>query len=161
MNRRLTLIMTFAVVGGFAVILLMNVASLIGFIPEKFISPNDVRGIAVEHNKLLYTLNFSQQNTVVDICNRFIPVSKQDVDTRKIASKNLPEITKIIIYRFNAPDIEITPTAYIEKTQSVSMQPNSVHTSLVFSVPLWNSNGYLEEAASDEMEKLLSTTYDP
>lgn len=157
MRPRITLIMTLAVLGGFAAILLMNMAALFGIIPSRYISPNDVRGIAVEHNQLLYTLNFDQQNAILDIFNRSIPVSKQEVEARKVQAVDPPRVSKIIIYRFNEPDIEITPIAYVAKSTSVI---DSNHN-LVFSAPLWNPKGYMEESASDEIEKLLKSTYDP
>lgn len=153
--------MTITVLGGFGIILMMNIAALFGFIPPKYISPNDVRGIAVEHNKLLYTLNFEQQHALIDIFNRAIPVTKADVEPRKIALKDPPQIQKIIIYRFNAPDIEITPVAYVDKSSSIMKNDDHMeHGNMVYSAPLWNPNGFLEEAASDEMHQLLLTTYD-
>lgn len=152
--------MTAVVLGGFTIIMAMNFAALLGIVPSKYISPNDVRGMAVEHNNMLYTLNFEQQNALVDIFNRAIPVSKEIVDARKTNSANLPEVKKIIIYRFNAPDVEITPVAYVAKTSSAIKTETAGHLNIVFSVPLWNPNGYLEEATSDEMQKVLLTTYD-
>lgn len=157
-GTNITLIMTAVVLGGFAILMAMNFAAMLGIVPSKYISPNDVRGIAVEHNNLLYTLNFEQQNTLVDIFNRAIPVGKELVETRKANTSKAPEIKKIIIYRFDAPDIEIIPIAYVSKSSSAINE--SDHLNLVFSVPEWNRNGLLEEAMSDEMQKVLLTTYD-
>lgn len=157
----LTLIMTILVVGGFAIILMLNFAVMLGIVPSRYISPNDVRGMAVEHNKILYTLNFDQQNTIVDIFNRAIPVAKGMIADRKATPKDIPQISKIIIYRFNgAADIEIIPTAYVSKSSSVLNNASQEHISMVFSVHEWNPNGFLEEATSDELLKVLSTTYD-
>lgn len=152
--------MTAAVLGGFAIIMAMNFAALLGIVPARHISPNDVRGMAVEHNNLLYTLNFEQQNTLVDIFNRAIPVGKEIVDARKVNNAKLPEVNKIIIYRFNAPDIEITPVAYVAKSNSAFGADTTSRLKIVFSVPEWNPNGLLEEATSDEMQKVLLSTYD-
>ncbi len=160
MSNRITLGMTIAVLGGFAIILLMNIAALMGFIPAKYISPNDVRGMAVEHDHVLYTLNFAQQNTLIDIFNRTIPVSPEVVETRKTTMKQSSGVQKIIIYRFNAPDIEIRPVAYVKKSSSAMTQTDQGHGNIVFSVPEWNRDGLLEEAASDETHNLLLTTYD-
>lgn len=153
--------MTLAVLGGFATILLMNAAALLGVLPYKYISPNDVRGIAVEHNNKLYTLSFAQQQELVDILNRSIPVGEELVKARKITVENPPQVQKIIVYRFNAPDLEIVPVAYISKTHSIVQKNNAEKYSLVYSVPEWNTNGLLEEATSDELAKLLSSTYGP
>jgi hypothetical protein len=155
----ITYLMTFAVLAGFAVILLMNAAAFLGVVPSRHISPNDVRGIAVEHNNKLYTLNFAQQNELVDIFNRSIPVGKELVDKRKITIDNPPEVEKIIIYRFNAPDLEAIPVAYVSKTSSALQNPDAAKISLVYSVPEWNANGLLEESTNDQLNKLLSSTY--
>jgi len=160
MGKRITLIMTLAVLAGFTIIIVMNVAALLGYIPPKYISPNDVKGMAVEHNHILYTLSFDQQNVLVDIFNRAIPVAKEAFNARKINVKNPPAVDKIIIYRFNAPDIEIIPEGFVSKSISVSSDQN-VQDHMVFSAPLWNPLGYMEEVAADEMQKVLLTTYDP
>lgn len=157
--NRFTLIMTMAVLCGFSVLLLMNVASFLGVVPAKYISPSDVRGIAVQHDGKLYTLNFSQQNTMVDIFNRMIPVKKELVFERQVKTTR-PEVQKIIIYRFNAPDIEITPIAYVMKTTSLAQPVSQGHLSMVLSVPDWNAEGFLEESTNDELHQLLPTTYD-
>lgn len=162
MGRGLTFAMTIAVLGGFAIILLLNVASLVGVVPSRFISPNDVRGMAVEHHGLLYTLNFNQQNALIEILNRAIPVTQAEVEARKISNDTPIGVKKIIIYQFNAPDIEITSVAYVAKSSSIIGQKN-IRTNMVFSAPTsWNPpHGLLEESAADELQKLLLTTFDP
>lgn len=156
----ITLIMTVAVLAAFGVILLMNMAALVGIVPSRFISPNDVRGIAVEHNGLLYTLNFEQQNRLVDIFNRAIPLSKESTETRKAQMEEHSEVKKIIVYRFNAPDVEIIPVGKVAKTQTIAQTKENAHFSMVFSAPLWNDKGYIEESVGDELQEFLSTTYD-
>jgi len=156
------MIMTIAVLSGFFVIILMNVAAMVGIVPSKYISPNDVRGMAVEHNKQLFTLSFEQQNELVGIFNRSIPIAKSMIEGRKTQLKNPPLIQKIIVYRFSGPDIVITPVAYVAKTSSVLGDEDELQsTNMVLSVNEWNPNGYLEEAAPDELAKILLTTYDP
>jgi hypothetical protein len=160
-GAKLTFYMTLAVLLGFATILAMNAVAFLGIIPSKHISPNDVRGMAVQHHDQLYTLNFDQQKTFIDILNRSFPVGKELVEKRKVDLKNPPEVQKIIIYRFNAPDLEITPVGYVSKTTSVMDTPDNTHGYMVFSVPEWNQNGLLEESTSDELLKLLPSTYSP
>lgn len=160
MGKRITIFMTVAVLAGFGVILLMNVAALLGYIPPKYISPNDVRGMAIEHNSTLYTLNFAQQNTLVDIFNRAIPVNKGAFEARQVTNVKAPQVTKIIIYRFNQPDIEIKPVGYVNKNSSALTSADPSRYSMVFSAPIWNPEGLLEETASDELQQLLLTTYD-
>lgn len=159
MSSRITLYMTLAVIAGFGVIMLMNAITMLGIAPAKFISPSEVRGMAVQHDKLLYTLNFEQQNVLVEIFNRSIPITKADVESRKNHAPKTSGISKIIIYRFNAPDIEIEPIASVAKKYSVdSFSPERYN--LVFSAPEWNPNGLLEEATQDQIETLLAQTYD-
>lgn len=161
-KKRLTLIMTFVVLGGFSILIIMNLAALLGLVPSKYISPNDVQGMAVEHNNLLYTLNFEQQNALVDIFNRAIPVTQESIDARNAKLNTPPEIQKIIIYRFSGPAIEIKPIAYIAKsTSALDRSQSDFRANLVFSAPAWNPHGLLEEAASDEMHHILHNTYDP
>ena len=157
----ITLIMTFAVLAAFGVIMLMNMAALVGIVPARYISPNDVRGIAVEHNGLLYTLNFEQQNKLVDIFNRAIPLSKEAADTRKVPSTKTADVQKIIVYRFNAPDIEIIPVGNVSKSQNIAQNKDTDRLNMIFSAPLWNDKGFLEESVGDELHKFLATTYDP
>lgn len=162
MSKRLTLAMTFIVLAGFGVILLMNIAALVGFFPSRYISPNDVRGMAIEHNQKLYTLNFDQQNQMIDIFNRLIPVSQELIEKRKVVPKKPLEIQKIVIYRFNAPDIEVRPVAFISKSLSPSSNEEEIDSiSTVFFVPAWNPSGLLEESATDSAYKTLINTYDP
>lgn len=160
MKNRITLVMTIAVLAGFAVILLMNVAALFGIVPARYISPNDVRGIAVEHHNQLFTLNFKQQNALIKAFNHLIPITYEELKTREPIQPDSLEIKKIIIYRFNAPDIEITPVAFINKSNSVTSTDPYDTLSLVFSIPSWNSKGLLEESVNDSLYKTLSATYD-
>jgi len=161
MKNRTTLIMTAAVLVGFAVIILINVAALFGIVPAKYISPNDVRGIAVEHQQKLYTLNFNQQNAVVTAFNNLFPITEGELKTRKIDKSPTTQVQKIIIYRFDEPDIEITPVGFIAKSHSLMSTDPADAFSYVFSIPAWHKQGFLEEAATDSLYKILSTTYDP
>lgn len=111
---------------------------------EQYLKYNNVRGIAVEHKDLLYTLNFNQQNNLVDILNHSVRVVGVKPDKRQ-----KPDISKIIIYQFgNQPDIVITPVAYVNKN-------------LVYSAPAWNVDQYLMEISDGQLQQLLAQTYDP
>lgn len=160
-GARITYLMIFVVLSGFVIILAMNAANFFGVIPSRYLSPNDVRGVAVEHNNKLYTLNFDQQNELVDRLNRSIPVGKKLVEKRKINVDHPPEVQKIIIYRFNASDLELIPVAYVSKSTSIMQDDSQNKISLVYSVPEWNENGLLEESTGDELAKLLYSTYGP
>lgn len=162
MSSRNTLLMIIAVVIGFAIIILMNIVNMLDFSKAKYISPSEVRGMAVMHDQKLYTLNFDQQNTLVEIFNRSIPVSKEKLENRMKSLSNNSEVQKIIIYRFNAPDIEIIPAGLVTKSLSIDPSKDSIENqSLVFSASEWNpKGGLLEEAASDHLWKYLLGTYD-
>jgi hypothetical protein len=109
---------------------------------------------------MLYTLNFDQQNALVDIFNRAIPVTKESAESRKVNDAPKSEVQKIVIYRFNAPDIEIIPVTFVSKSQSAVQAQDKQRLNLVFLAPLWNDKGFLEESVGDELHKFLSTTYD-
>lgn len=110
-----------------------------------FIAPNDVRGMAVIHKDIPYTLNFEQQNTIVNDFNNAKPLSANALGSA--TGGNLNTIQKIEIYRFNNQSpIEIFPIKYVEDN-------------LVFSAPLWYSE-YLMEQSRGKLKALLSETYD-
>jgi hypothetical protein len=66
-----------------------------GSIQRPVLSPNDIRGMAVESNGLLYTLNFEQQNHVVNALN---------TGKNPTIEGCAPSFERLIIYRFDAPD---------------------------------------------------------
>lgn len=141
-NRTLTY-MIIGMVVGIAILLMINLLSVIQVTtPDKYISPNNVRGSAVEHNQLSYTLNFAQQNTLISLLNRSVPFGITPQPGRPA-----PDFEKIVIYQFNnAPDIIIIPIAYVDD-------------GLLFSVPAWNPNGYLIDVSHGELKTLLSQIY--
>lgn len=146
MNNRTFVYLTGLVIIGMLVLLALNMTSILTGQPEgqEFLKYNHVRGMAVDHNQLLYTLNFNQQNRVIDIINRSVRVVGV-----KPGKRQKPDINKIIVYQFDGkPDLIINPIAYVDDN-------------LVFSVPEWESEGYLMELSEGNLQKLLSKTYDP
>jgi hypothetical protein len=107
---------------------------------EKYIKYNDVRGMSIEHNQKVITLNFDQQNEMVGFFNQSEPAEK-------VANPNKQSLdfTKIIINRFNAPDLIITPIEY-------------QNSNLIFSTPDWNEKGLLKDTSNGRMKKLISQT---
>jgi hypothetical protein len=113
-------------------------------ISQTYLKYNDVRGMAVSHNQLLYTLNFKQQNTVIEILNKAVRVVGV-----KPGKHQKPNFDKIVVYQFNhQPDLNIHPIAYVEKN-------------LVFTVPEWDKEGYFMELSEGDLETLLSQSFDP
>lgn len=162
MKNRIPLIMTVAVVAGFIIILLMNIGSFfgLGFETATYLSQNNVRGSAAEHQGLLYTLNFDQQSRLIGIINHSVPITKAQAEQRKAEGTANQEIQKVVIYRFNAPDLEIVPQGYVNKANSA---PSHAKTpaAMVYSVPVeLVKEGLLEEGTPGELHQLISETYD-
>lgn len=153
MNNRFIFFMTFAVIIGIVVILAMNIASAFGIHQFKYLSPNDVRGMAIEHNGLLYTLNFDQQNSLLDLLNQATPINSKGAQLETSSTK--PNFEKIVIYRFNAPDIEIRPITY-----SATQSHPSKEEALVFSAPAITPHGLMQEAVPNGFKQLISQTFD-
>lgn len=146
MTNRTLIYLTAIVLLSMILLISSNMSSILTGEPktQTYLRYNDVRGMAIAHNQLLYTLNFKQQNKVIDILNKSIQI----VDIRP-GKRQPPDIEKIVIYRFdNQPDLVINPIAYVDKN-------------LVFSVPEWNPDGYLMELSNGGFKQLLSQTYDP
>ena len=71
------LIMTFVVLVAMGILLAFNLQQVISKPQQaKYLGLNEVRGMAIEHKGLLYTLNFEQQNTVIENLNIAIPIGK-------------------------------------------------------------------------------------
>ncbi len=141
-NRTLTYL-SIAVVACIGLLLVINlIPSIQGISSGKYLQLNDVRGSAVQHKGLLYTLNFDQQNHLVDWLNHSVAVKsdsyKKDPDM---------EIEKIVVYLFNKPDLEIEPIAYS-------------NGNLVFSSPKWNASGLFIDTSNGVLKQMLSETYD-
>lgn len=103
-----------------------------------------VRGIAVSRQELLYTLNFDQQQEVIDLLNRSVRVIGI-----KPGKRQKPNIDRIIIYQFDSqPDLVIHPIAYVDDN-------------LVFSVPQFDDQHYLMELSEGDLQRLLSVASTP
>ena len=147
MNNRLLLYLTLVVIGCMGIVLIMNFSRI--FVErqnQKYLNYNDVRGIALEHNSLLYTLNFEQQNNLIYYFNQALPTTKNNPNQAS-SSKSL-DFSKLIIYRFNSPDLIAIPIAY------------DAYDNLLFSIPEWNPEGYMRDFSQGSLKYLISTTYD-
>lgn len=78
---------------------------------QPILAYNDVRGMAVESNKVLYTLNFEQQKKIIAEINKEPSDSlngKLTEKTSRVPNEVIGEcassIDRLIIYRFNQPD---------------------------------------------------------
>lgn len=145
MSNRTIIILTFVVLAGMAILFILNIQTALtgqtGL--QTYVKYNNVRGIAVKQNQLLYTLNFSQQNELIRLLNQSIPVKEIPGGQREPLS-----VQQIIIYQFEGkPDIILTPIAYVSDD-------------LVFSAPGWSASGYLLDISHGQLKNLLLQTYD-
>jgi hypothetical protein len=101
---------------------------------------NHVRGSAVEH-QVPYTLNFEQQNALITYVNA------AETSNMQPSTAAPTPYSKIIIYRFNAPNTIITPLTYIGDN-------------LLFSTPEWNEGKPLLDTSQGKLKHLLETSYD-
>ena len=140
-NNTLIYLLIFAVTVMLALVGLNTIGYWDSPLSQTYLDKNDVRGIEIEYNKKLWTLNFEQQNKVIDILN-------SSIATNEYFSPEKSNFDKLIIYHFNKPDIVVTPL-------------RQVNNQLVFSVPEWNQKGNLKESQAGSLQAVLSQTYDP
>lgn len=140
---RTTLIFFSCLVAICAVVLLvMNFAPSLTSLPTSTppIFPlEQVKGMAVVHNDLPYTLNFDQQKIASGALLRAAIVKKTDYPT-----KSALNFQKIIFYRFDGPDVEVTPIQMKE-------------SNLVFSI----GNEYYMELSAGELRDTINQSFDP
>lgn len=143
MSNRMLFWITGLGVACMAILLILNSLPFI-WMPktEKYLKYNDVRGMAVQHKDKLYTLNFDQQTKVVGYLNQAIPLK----DNAQAKPSTL-EVSKIIIYRFDRPDLILVPIEY-------------KNNNLIFSSPDWNREGLMRDTSGGELKTLLESTYD-
>lgn len=145
MNNRTVLFMTLAVLAGMAILFAINLQGILGgkAPSQPYLQYNDVRGIAVKHDGKLYTLNFDQQKQLIEMLNQSDKVERLGEGSREAVN-----FEEIIIYRFESkPDWVVTPITYI-------------NNNLFYSMPEWNSKGYLMDVSEGKLKKLISQTYD-
>jgi hypothetical protein len=146
MSNRTLVFLTTLVILGMLVLLSLNLTNiLVDQAPNQtYLKYNNVRGMEVFHNQMPYTLNFKQQNSIIDILNLAVPINEIPQGKRQI-----PNFGKLVIYQFQeGPEIVLTPITY------------DANKNLIFSAPTWVSDGYLKEISEGEFQKLLSQTYD-
>jgi hypothetical protein len=143
MNQR-TMILVGIALGAIAMAFLVNLFSIFDQgIPEKYISKGDVSGMAIVYKGVPYTLSFDQQNEVIDLINRSIPVGSTYLSKEGVK----PLFDKFIVYRFGKDEIEIRPITYIDHN-------------LVFASTVLYKDGYLRDISMGRLESLIPTLYE-
>lgn len=147
MKNRTLFFLTALVLLGMFTLLALNINSILTGVPKNqtYLKYNDVEGMAASHKNILYTLNFKQQNRLIDIFNRSVRVFED-----QIGEGTKPEVEKIIVTLFGqkAP-VEITLIRLLSDSGN-----------LIFSAPQWDADSYFMELSRGEMQSLLSQTYD-
>lgn len=146
MSNRATGVMLFLVFIAFGLLVMINTPGIFrGATKDQILTRSSVLGMATLHEGKLYTLNFEQQNQVLDILNRSLKI-----DSDRYLSGKHPKFgyDKLIIYLFDGKEISITPIAF-ENQQ------------LIFQSPALNSKGLLRETGPGELNPLLTKTFPP
>ena len=145
MSNRTLFFLTALVILAMIALLAFNMKSILTGQPpnQTYLKYNNVRGMAISQNGMLYTLNFQQQNHVIKILNEAVAI-----DEIEPGKRSPPNFNKIVIYQFDgAPEVTLTPIAYVDQN-------------LIFSAPQWSRNGYMMELSEGDLRTLLSQTYD-
>lgn len=110
------------------------VAPLVGNLA---IEKGDIRGMSIESKGKMFTLNEKQQEDALSFINRMRPVEKKD-----FPNKSRFDFLRIIIYRFDKPEISLLPITFSEQN-------------LVFDVPALNNSAYYLEMSAGEFYSLI------
>lgn len=146
MSNRTLVFLTALVIGGMLILFTFNISNILTGqpLPQVYLKYNDVRGMAIiSQNQIAYTLNFKQQNTIIDILNLATPI--EDIPP---GERQPTRMDKLVIYQFqNKPDIVLTLLTYVNQN-------------LVFSSPNWAPDGYLIESSNGRLKELISESHD-
>lgn len=145
MSNRTLVLLTSLVLLAMFVLFAVNLSDILKRQPpdQTYLKYNTIQGMAVNRNELLYTLNFKEQNKVIQILNFAVPITEIKPGNRLPAN-----IHDLVIYPLEGkPEIVLTAIAYVDNN-------------LVFSAPAWVPNGYLMELSEGNLKTLLSQTYD-
>ncbi|MCB1119803.1 MAG: hypothetical protein KDK65_07585, partial [Chlamydiia bacterium] len=140
MKRPFYFVIALVLVGMLSLILSHLLPTTSETMRELFLQPGKVRGMAIESNGKLFSLNFAQQEVAIQALNRSVPV--QDGEEQKLFTFPYSEL---IIYQFNQPDIRIKPVAYIEPNLPRPPLHERHDRNIVYSCPQWNPQGFLIE----------------
>lgn len=140
MKNRSSLWMVILATTGVLIVFLLNLQDAFSGKGEKeLLSSDDISGIAVVHERIPYTLGYSQQVHVIKMLNKAIPT---------MPPQNLEKFPfdRIIIYPFSGESIEITP---LERR----------YDDLIFSSPKWNNSKPLRDTSAGKLLGLIESVY--
>ena len=129
-----------------AVLVLFGVNALVHYYPSDAepppagtlaLVPADIKGMSIESQGRVFTLNQKQQADALSFINRMRPVDKKDYPNR---SKF--DFSRLIIYLFDKPEVSLVPITFSEQN-------------LVFDIPSLNSSSYYLEMSGGEFYSLI------
>lgn len=105
------------------------------------LSTGSISGSAVEHKRILFTLNYDQQNNVIDYLNQSVVAKNQETQPQD----STMDVKRIIFYMLNnQPNIEVFPINY---------DPEG---NMLFSI----GGKIRKDTSKGKLKNLLSDTYD-
>jgi len=78
--------------------------------PSVFISPGELRGSSLTHQKIVSTLGFDQQAMLLERLNRASHLTKKPLGQRMTST----EVTKISLHRFSSSDLILKVIGYVD-----------------------------------------------
>lgn len=142
-NRTLTVLMI-AMIGAVAALFLINYGVVFQeAVTPPLIAKKEVRGVSIEHKGKVYTLNFDQQNAVIEVFNNALKVGPESYFPK---DKKSFEFTRVLVHRFDKPDLEMTPYGYTAGE-------------LLYRIPALYSEGLFEEAGPRPITPILKEAY--
>jgi hypothetical protein len=111
---------------------------------------NHVKGMAIEYNNKIYTLNFEQQNQVIQILKSTDQYlrnegAKEFESASLIDGKLISSYNRLIIYRFEKANLELIPIA-------------QEHEYIIFEVK--EKNNLVKRIKTNTLHALLSQTFE-
>ncbi|MDP1836240.1 MAG: hypothetical protein Q8K75_10000 [Chlamydiales bacterium] len=138
-----------AIYAALVIIVLVGILLLrssVQIVPENrvttLLQPNDIRGMEIVYKNLPYTLNFDQQQEMLELINRCIPVGKISA-----SPGGLPYFKKIVVYLFGRPSIELNQVDFAENE-------------FYFQAPGLNADGFLMDVSGGRMFQLVESAHD-
>jgi hypothetical protein len=147
MNNRTLQLMIIMMIAAVTFLLALNIApyftkNAAGSASSLHINAREVKGSSVIYMGKTYTLNFDQQNILIDGLNAAIPVGANDIFPEKI-----PDYGQFEIYFFNdSPKLVLKPVGV-------------VGSNLVFKIPEWNKEGWIKDVTDGRLLNLLKNSH--
>jgi hypothetical protein len=110
---------------------------------QSFLAPQEVRGMDLFHKGKPYTLNFEQQNSVIEMLNRALPIVR--IEPSELSPTTLEKLT---IYRFNEDTISLIPLGLIDDN-------------IIFKSTGDFTGNFLRDISLGRLKTLLDSSYDP